>query len=145
VIEIAAATHADVDSLLVIEQQAFPTSSPEQDWRTELDRSQARLNVARSRGQVVAYCNYWIVAAELHVHAIATLPNERGQGIAFALLNHAMCAAAAEGCGVAILEVRASNTAAIRLYQRAGFSVLYIRSHYYRDTDEDALVMSRQL
>jgi ribosomal-protein-alanine N-acetyltransferase len=45
------------------------------------------------------------------------------------------------GCTVATLEVRRSNTAAIALYERAGFRTVHVRSNYYQRDGEDALVM----
>jgi ribosomal-protein-alanine N-acetyltransferase len=39
------------------------------------------------------------------------------------------------------LEVRKSNTEAIKLYEKCGFVVKGIRPLYYTDTHEDALIM----
>lgn len=41
------------------------------------------------------------------------------------------------------LEVRASNEAAIRFYRSLGFAVCGVRRRYYRDPDEDAVLMAR--
>jgi ribosomal-protein-alanine N-acetyltransferase len=40
-----------------------------------------------------------------------------------------------------VLEVRASNQAAQALYQKFGFKVLGLKEEYYKDTQEDALIM----
>jgi len=44
-----------------------------------------------------------------------------------------------------ILEVRSSNQPAIKLYQKFGFEQIDLRKKYYKDPDEDALVMKKQL
>jgi ribosomal-protein-alanine N-acetyltransferase len=49
------------------------------------------------------------------------------------------------GCARALLEVRAGNVAALALYARAGFQECGRRKRYYADTDEDALVLCRDL
>jgi [ribosomal protein S18]-alanine N-acetyltransferase len=81
---------------------------------------------------------------ELHIHRLCTLPAHRRRGYAVALLEHALAAARSRGAKKAMLEVAASNAAAVALYIRAGFSTDYVRKKYYPDGD-DALVMSRYL
>jgi ribosomal-protein-alanine N-acetyltransferase len=45
------------------------------------------------------------------------------------------------GCRNAVLEVRASNRGAQRLYSRFGFAPVAVRKGYYADNNEDAIVM----
>ncbi len=82
-----------------------------------------------------------IVLDEWHIHNLATHPNFRRQGIARALLGHGRALAQARGARCALLEVRASNLSAQRLYEQLGFYVLYRRANYYTDPPEDALLM----
>lgn len=142
-VEIAAATSADLDAINDIELQSFPNPWPQEAFRAELSHAWAHVDVARLHGRVIGFCNYWLVPPELHLHVIATRPDHRGRGVGSALIRHVLDTAAREGCGLAMLDVRASNAAAIRLYQRAGFATVHIRSRYYSDNGEDALVMSR--
>lgn len=81
---------------------------------------------------------------ELHIHHLCTLPAHRRQGYGFAVLEHAIDTARTRGAKKVLLEVAASNAAAVALYKKAGFSPDYIRKKYYSDGD-DALVMSRLL
>jgi [ribosomal protein S18]-alanine N-acetyltransferase len=144
---IAPATAADLDAIDEIERASFPTPWPRETFAAELDRSWARIDVARGATEpaLVAFCNYWLVTTELHVLAIATRPDERGKGIAHQLLAHVLAAGKSAGCTLATLEVRRSNTAAIALYERAGFKTVHVRSRYYQDDNEDALVMLAEL
>jgi len=139
------ATPADLDAIDEIERHSFKAPWPRSTFEAELAREWSRLDVARSGGRVVAFCNYWIVAPDAQVLAIATHPDARGRGIARALLDHVLAASAAAGCRIATLEVRASNRPAIALYERAGFRTIHVRARYYQDDGEDALVMMRGL
>jgi ribosomal-protein-alanine N-acetyltransferase len=142
---IAPATEADLDAIDEIEQLSFRAPWPRETFSGELTREWARIDVGRVDGRIVAFNNYWIVTTELHIHVIATHPNERGRGYGAQLLDHAIAAAVATGCALATLEVRRSNTAAIGLYERAGFKTVHVRARYYQDDGEDALVMLRGL
>jgi [ribosomal protein S18]-alanine N-acetyltransferase len=143
--EITPATAADLDAIDDLERRSFPTPWPRETFERELSREWAHVDVMRDAGRVIAFCNYWIVTTELHVLAIATSPELRGQGIGGVLLRHVLDAATAVGCALATLEVRRSNLAAIALYERAGFKTVHVRARYYADDDEDALVMLRGL
>ena len=142
---IGGATAADLDAIDEIEQHSFKSPWPRATFEGELAREWARIDVARSGPRIVAFCNYWLVTTELHILAIATHPDFRARGIAGRLLAHILEIARQTGCSLATLEVRRSNVAAIALYERAGFSTVHVRSRYYQDDNEDALVMLRGL
>jgi ribosomal-protein-alanine N-acetyltransferase len=144
-VTIEPATAADLDAIDEIEQHAFKAPWPRATFEAELTRAWARLDVVREHGRVVAFCDYWIVAPEVSVLAIATHPDQRARGVASRLLAHVLDAARRAGCELATLEVRASNRPAIALYQRAGFGTVHVRARYYQDDGEDALVMVREL
>jgi len=159
---IESATPNDLDAIVVIEDACFPRpvgvggsprgvgvgGSPRGSSRAwfeaELARDVGRLVVAR-RERVIGFINYWLVAGELHVLAVATHPDERRRGIAGALVAHALAEARGAGCTLATLEVRRGNLAAIALYERAGFRTVHVRQRYYEDNHEDALVMLSEL
>jgi ribosomal-protein-alanine N-acetyltransferase len=70
-------------------------------------------------------------------------PQFRGRGIGTALLHHVLAEARQLGARRATLEVRASNEAARRLYERLGFYVAAVRRNYYSHPVEDALILWR--
>jgi [ribosomal protein S18]-alanine N-acetyltransferase len=78
-----------------------------------------------------------------HVMNIAVVPQQRRRGVASALLDQLFELTAGEGRRGYTLEVRVSNAAAIKLYERAGFKPRGIRRGYYTDNREDALIMWR--
>src|SRR6267378_3985145 len=104
-IEIVRAAMADLDAIDAIERASFPQPWPRETFAGELGREWARVDLAIRDGRVIGFCNYWLVTTELHVLAIATLPDERGKGVATTLLRHVLDAAIATGCALATLEV----------------------------------------
>ena len=66
-------------------------------------------------------------------------PSFRRQGVGLALMDSLKSEMSRLGCRAATLEVRESNTAAVRLYEKAGFSLAGVRPHYYMDK-ENALI-----
>jgi ribosomal-protein-alanine N-acetyltransferase len=78
------------------------------------------------------------------VQTIAVVPEFEGLGIGSALLTQLIDEARRRGALDVLLEVRADNPRAQRLYLRFGFEQIHIRRRYYRD-GVDALIMRLQL
>ena len=76
-----------------------------------------------------------------HVVSVAVLDDFRGNGIGSALVEEAFNGVKEKQCDEMYLEVRCSNTDAVRLYERLGMSVLQRLKSYYRD-GEDAYMMA---
>jgi ribosomal-protein-alanine N-acetyltransferase len=90
---------------------------------------------------IVAYIIFWLVADEVHLHNLAVKKEYRRQGLAFYLMEAMAEIAGKNEIKEQTLEVRKSNTKAIKLYEKCGFVVKGIRPLYYTDTYEDALIM----
>jgi [ribosomal protein S18]-alanine N-acetyltransferase len=117
------------------------------DPRVELGRDLTRAWVACDPGSEtpLGYALGWWLIDELELVAVATVPAARRRGVARALLRHAISAATLAGALRVLLEVGHDNTAAIRLYEGAGFRVFNVRRNYYQKTQEDALEMELAL
>ena len=76
---------------------------------------------------------------------IAVTPSHRRNGLGSYLLIQMINTGISHGMRRAWLEVRPSNRAARRLYEKAGFKEIDRRPRYYNDTNEDAIVMSLSL
>lgn len=86
-------------------------------------------------------------AGEAHVLNVCIAEAYRGKGLGGQMLEHLLEFAGSLGVGEVFLEVRPSNTAAIRLYQSLGFTQIGIRRGYYQAVGgrEDAVVLRRLL
>jgi [ribosomal protein S18]-alanine N-acetyltransferase len=98
-------------------------------------------------GQVIGYGVLSLGAGEAHILNICVRNEFRSLGFGRRLLEHLLERSAAAGVHEAFLEVRPSNLAAIRLYQRLGFQQIGIRRGYYQAPDgrEDAIVLKLDL
>jgi ribosomal-protein-alanine N-acetyltransferase len=92
-------------------------------------------------GELVGYAGLMAVGVESDVQTIAVAEGSQGTGLGAALLTDLVTEAARRGCEEVLLEVRADNPRAQRLYERFGFETIGIRPGYYQPADVDALVM----
>lgn len=92
--------------------------------------------------RIVGMIVVWLIIDEAHIATIAVQPDYRGRGIARRLLKTALVDAIQKGMIQATLEVRAQNSIAQKLYQRFRFEIVGRRPRYYRDNNEDALIMT---
>ncbi|HJX52598.1 MAG TPA: ribosomal protein S18-alanine N-acetyltransferase [Polyangia bacterium] len=140
-------TAADLDAVVEIERLSFRTPWPRQAFEEEMARSWARVDVLHDTvaGRPVAFADYWLVADELHILNIATHPEARRQGHGARLLRHILDLARRASYKTIELEVRRSNLAAQALYRHFEFRQVGIRTRYYEDNDEDAIVMTLRL
>lgn len=142
---IAAMSHADLDEVLAIERPAFGSPHARRIFLEELDREWAYIDLVRDGGDLVGYCNYWLVRDEVHLLNIAIAPRARRRGHAARLLTHLIGFARARACRYITLEVRRDNRGAIELYRRFGFEAVGVRPRYYVEDGEDAVVMLLEL
>ncbi|MFL6317177.1 MAG: ribosomal protein S18-alanine N-acetyltransferase [Nitrososphaeraceae archaeon] len=76
-----------------------------------------------------------------HVVSVAVLDQHRGKGIGKALMLEGINGVVSRKSDEIYLEVRISNTQAIRMYQKLGFQIKSRLRSYYRD-GEDAYLMA---
>jgi ribosomal-protein-alanine N-acetyltransferase len=137
----------DLDAVLAIERVSFPTPWSRYAYLSELlENDRAYYLVARtSDRRVVGYIGIWLILDEGHITTIAVHPLQRGRGIGRQLLEAAETIARELGALRVTLEVRVSNTVAHNLYRKIGFADAGIRPGYYRDNNEDAIIMWKEL
>jgi ribosomal-protein-alanine N-acetyltransferase len=136
-------TLEDVPAVHEIDLLSFTLPWPERSFRYELtDNPTARGWVAEVDGRIAAMLMLWYIVDEAHIATIATHPDFRRQGIGEQILLHSLREIRKEGGRRAFLEVRAGNLAAQDLYKKYGFVEDGRRPRYYRDNNEDALLMS---
>lgn len=138
----------DVPEIEDIDRRSFSTPWPPNAYARELENGLARYFVLRrvddadAIGRTLGFAGLWLVADEAHLMTIAVRPEERGQGYGERLFLHAIETAIAAGTDSLTLEVRESNAVAQHLYRKYGLVAVGRRKNYYRDPQEDALLMT---
>ncbi|MFZ5573374.1 MAG: ribosomal protein S18-alanine N-acetyltransferase [Thermodesulfobacteriota bacterium] len=144
-------TANDIDEVVAIEQRLFPSPWLRQSYEHELVCETARSYIMRccrhdTDGQpLIAYAALRLMVEEIQLLRLGVAEGWQRRGAATYLLHQCLIRAVAEGAENAFLEVRASNSPAIHLYQRLGFRLIGRRPNYYSDTHEDALMMIKNL
>jgi ribosomal-protein-alanine N-acetyltransferase len=108
------------------------------DWSTALVATEARPDGGEA---VIGFIVFWLVHDEVHVLNVAVAASARRRGVARLLMEEAAARGRAAGARLATLEVRRSNEAALTLYRRLGYRQVGVRTNYYVDEGEDAIVM----
>jgi ribosomal-protein-alanine N-acetyltransferase len=134
---------SDIDDVLSIEQASFTNPWTRQMFLWELQNvGVSYAFVLRTpEWHVAAFCTIWVVLDEIHINNVAVRPECRRQGVGRALLGFVFRLGAGLGARRATLEVRRSNVAALKLYEKLGFYVAGARTNYYTNPVEDALVL----
>lgn len=138
-------TVTDLPVVHEIERASFTTPWPAHAYRTEIESNRlAHYRVIRVAGRVIGYAGIWVMVDEAHVTTFAVDPAWRRRGVGERLLIAVLDLAIERGAREATLEVRLSNLAARRLYEKYGFRPVGIRPRYYSDDNEDALIMTTE-
>jgi len=137
---------ADLAAAYAIEQRshAFPWSEKTLVSNQGERYFNLRLDVD---GQMAAFAITQVILDEATLFNIAVSPDYQRRGLGRALLESLIEALEKRGVMTLWLEVRASNLAAICLYESLGFNQVTVRRNYYpaKDGREDAIVMALPL
>jgi ribosomal-protein-alanine N-acetyltransferase len=146
VIELRPMAEADLPAVMAIENAIYAFPWTQGNFRDSLAAGYRCWIYARN-GEVIGYGVVMLAANEAHLLnlSIAAACHKQGYG---GLLLRRLCEVAREhGARLVFLEVRPSNVAGLRLYQRHGFMRVGLRREYYpaRAGREDALILSLPL
>jgi len=133
----------DLDGVLAIEDASFNNPTTREWYEEELKRPDVCfIYVLRTpEYAVAAFCAFWLIVDQAHINNLAVRPELRGRGLGTQLLEAVSAEAAHLGAVELTLEVRESNTPALQLYKKAGFTQEAVRKNYYSNPVEDALVL----
>jgi [ribosomal protein S18]-alanine N-acetyltransferase len=135
----------DLDTVELIERASYPTPWSRSMFAAELRKPSAlALGAYLESGELAGYAFVSRYVDAWHVMNVAVAPEHRRHGVATELLERLFEVTASDQRRGYTLEVRVSNTDAIRLYERLGFQSRGIRRGYYTDNREDALIMWRE-
>jgi ribosomal-protein-alanine N-acetyltransferase len=138
----------DLEQVRELDRLSFTMPWPDSAYNFEINENPlsylwvAEDTSANEHGHIIGMIVTWHIMGEAHIATLAVHPDFRGRGIAKQLIITALEDAFTKGMGAATLEVRAHNEAARNLYQHFGFEVVGRRPRYYRDNNEDAIIMT---
>ena len=134
-------TVEDLDDVMKTELRAFADPWSRKSYLTEItENDYSRPVIMEFQGEIVGHAVVWEVYEEFHIATLAVSPDFQGQGLGNFLFQNLL--KMTESAEFALLEVRKSNMAAIKMYEKFGFVQIGFRRQYYRN-GEDAMVMKK--
>jgi ribosomal-protein-alanine N-acetyltransferase len=144
-VEIRAAREDDIDAVAAIEREVFADPWSRRSF-ADLILSHHVVFLTAARGDsVVGYALVLVAGLDSELANLAVDRDAQGLGVGRRLLGEACRAARARNALDMWLEVRASNAAALALYEGARFARVGRRARYYTKPVEDAIVMRLDL
>ena len=138
--EITPMAECDIESVARLEKACFSAPWSENSLREELTNPTARFYVLKQNGELLGYIGANNIANEYYITNVAVSMEHRRKGYGEKLLNHLLFVSAEECADFVTLEVRKSNTNAIKLYEKLGFELKGERKNFYSNPTEDAYI-----
>ena len=135
----------DLEKVSAIEEETFADPWSYEAFATDLSNDMALPLVAEMDDAIVAYACLYVVGGEAQLGNFAVDPGRQRRGIARKFLNSILEMLRQRHCTNIYLEVRESNSAAIKLYEAFGFHPVSLRKGYYVNPRENAIVMVREI
>jgi len=132
---------SDLPDICLIEREIFSDPWSEEDFHNSFTAQNNGYLVAEVTGRIVGYCGYWGIVGEGYIYNVAVKKEFRKHQIGYLMLKEMIKQASDRGITAFTLEVRCSNEAAIRLYERLGFERAGLRKDFYSKPKEDAVIM----
>lgn len=139
--EVRELAYADLPVVVSIERRSFRSPWSVGMFALEMSKPDTIPLAAVEANRPVGYLILSRFDRAWHLMNIAVAPERRRQGVASILISSAFDRIDAED--PVTLEVRPSNRSAIELYEGLGFRSFGLRTGYYPDNGEDALIMWR--
>lgn len=134
-------TTDDVSEVAAIERSSFTTPWSEISFFNEVKKTGSITRVARQGSQILGYICADRIIDEGHILTLAVRYEFRRRGIASALIENVIGDLKEAGCRSIFLEVRTSNEAARKIYEKFNFRLFGLRKDYYKSPVEDAVLM----
>ena len=131
-----------ISAIAEIERQCFSKPWSENAIDAELENESAYFYVAKLNGEAVGYIGMHCAADECYIANVGVLKKYRNMGVGSALVKYAADTAQRMNMSFISLEVRPSNTTAVRIYERLGFERVGLRKNFYSDPKEDGAIMT---
>ncbi len=138
-------TMEDGAAVAEMEHQLFFDAWSEKSILETLSQPNSICLMAEKAGRAAGYILAYRAADEAEIARIAVAKELQRQGVARALLDDFESVCRAQEINKLLLDVRSGNMAARALYEKSGFQEDGIRQRFYRDPEEDAVLMSKAI
>ncbi|MGH9682947.1 MAG: ribosomal protein S18-alanine N-acetyltransferase [Candidatus Acidiferrales bacterium] len=136
---------SDIDAVLAIQSSCLEIAQWTSQDYARADGSEMSAWVAEEASEVAGFLVARPVASDLEILNFAVLPAARSRGIGTSLLSEVFNWGKSFNAGNVFIEVRASNSIALRFYDRHNFQIAGRRPSYYASPVEDAVLLAARL
>ncbi len=134
-----------ISDIAKLEAEIFSDPWTEESLNDTFEYDYNHLLVEKRDGRIVGYIIYSEVQGEAELLRVAVEKSYRRKGIARKLIKGMLRELREFEAERVTLEVRAHNISAVQLYKRFGFKELFVRTNYYHDPEDDALIFQKEL
>lgn len=143
--KIVSMNRTHIPAVAKLEEECFAHPWSENSLEDYLNNPSAYFFVALTETcEVAGYIGTYIVCDEAYITNVAVTEKSRRCGVGRELVSYAADNAERNNASFISLEVRLSNIPAVSLYKSLGFNSDGIRPNFYRDPEEDALIMTKR-
>ncbi len=138
---------SDIPHVLELENKSFPDPWGEKAFQGEIENisGASYAFICETSNKLAGYFCLWKIVDEIHITNIVVESSFQNMGLGQALVGFIIDFGRVLQCRTVTLEVRPSNIAARKLYEKSGFGYSGIRKNYYRESGEDGLIMTLKI
>lgn len=134
----------DIPSIVSLEEDTLGTTLGEEMLENNLSNRLSHFYVYEDNKEILGYISISFDGEQGEILNFCVKKNLQHKGIGTALITYAINILHSKGAKSFILEVRESNVAAIKLYEKLGFKKISLRKNYYSN-NENAIVYLKEM
>ena len=135
------AENKDVSSIFQLENSCFVDFWSEKTIKESMENANYHYFVLQENGEIIGYFSVTCVEKEIELLRIAVFEKHRNKGYGQLMMNKLLEFSKENGADKIFLEVRASNTPAIKMYSKNGFIEYMRRKNYYQGVEDAVLFL----
>lgn len=137
-------TEDDIDDVCRIENESFAVPWSRESIEKAYEQPGNIYIIAEEEDEVIGFAGFWTSFDTADLCSIAVKEKYRKRHTGYELLSEGIRLCRQNGIERIMLEVRASNEPAIKLYHKMDFKEIGKRRGYYKEPVEDALIMEKK-
>lgn len=143
-IKISNLTKENIQDILNIQKEQKIYISSKENILNDLEHTNFKYFTLEYENKIIGYISFSYVV-DIEIEAIVVKKDFQRLGLGTLLLNFVFEFAKTNNIENIFLEVRVSNTSARNLYAKCGFKEINIRKNYYKNNNEDAIILQKKV